>query len=151
MPCTLCLFRMRVCFAYAKWLVKYFRQNFLCRSEKQAEVEFLWHRLPNVSNLTFGYEGSYDTIFENAFAFNRHQLEAYLWKKLERERQRFSKHSWENTEYWGSDSPDRLFRLFSVSGEMKRSEWTQSSFDEDWKWSIEIGYSFLWIGKVDMD
>ena len=51
----------------------------------------------NVSNLTFGYEGSYDTIFENVSFQSTPAGSLVLWEETERERQRFFSYSWENT------------------------------------------------------
>lgn len=61
----------------------------------------------NVSNLTFGYEGSYDTIFENVSFSIDTSWKLGLWEETERERQRFFSYSWENTNT-RERSPDRL-------------------------------------------
>ena len=51
----------------------------------------------NVSNLTFGYEGSYDTIFKMYRFQSTPAGSLVLWEETERERQRFFSYSWENT------------------------------------------------------
>lgn len=51
----------------------------------------------NVSNLTFGYEGSYDTIFENvSFSIDTSWKLGFVGRNG-KERQRFFSYSWENT------------------------------------------------------
>lgn len=61
----------------------------------------------NVSNLTFGYEGSYDTIFENvSFSIDTSWKLGFVGRNG-KERQRFFSYSWENTNT-RERSPDRL-------------------------------------------
>lgn len=62
----------------------------------------------NVSNLTFGYEGSYETQSLKMYRFQSTPAGSLvLWEETERERQRFFSYSWENTNT-RERSPDRL-------------------------------------------
>ena len=59
----------------------------------------------NVSNLTFGYEGSYDTIFENvSFSIDTSWKLGFVGRNG---KGRFFSYSWENTNT-RERSPDRL-------------------------------------------
>ena len=80
----------------------------------------------NVSNLTFGYEGSYDTIFENvSFSIDTSWKLGFVGRNG-KGKTTFLQLLLGKYEYQG---PIGCLRLFSVSGETKRSGTDSSGAD----------------------
>ena len=105
----------------------------------------------NVSNLTFGYEGSYDTIFENVSFSIDTSWKLGLWEETERERQRFFSYSWENTEYQGAITRSVVFDYFPYPVKQKDLERTAAELMEDWKAGVESWRVLCELEKLDMD
>ena len=83
----------------------------------------------NVSNLTFGYEGSYDTIFENvSFSIDTSWKLGFVGRNG-KGKTTFLSVTPGKIRIPGSDHPIGCLRLFSVSGETKRSGTDSSGAD----------------------
>ena len=105
----------------------------------------------NVSNLTFGYEGSYDTIFENvSFSIDTSWKLGFVGRNG-KGKTTFLQLLLGKIRIPGSDHPLGCLRLFSVSGETKDLERTAAELMEDWKAGVESWRVLCELEKVDMD
>ena len=87
------------------------------RKEKQAEGSFYG---TDQCNLTFGYEGSYDTIFENV-SFSIDTSWKFGFGKNGKGKTTFLQLLLGKYEYQGAITHSVVFDYFLVSGETKRS------------------------------
>ena len=101
----------------------------------------------NVSNLTFGYEGSYDTIFENvSFSIDTTRYFVEETKGKTTLLQLSGKH-----EYQGAITRSVVFDYFPYPVKQKDLERTAAELMEDWKAGVESWRVLCELEKLDMD
>lgn len=105
----------------------------------------------NVSNLTFGYEGSYDTIFENvSFSIDTSWKLGFVGRNG-KGKTTFLQLLLGKYEYQGAITRSVVFDYFPYPVKQKDLERTAAELMEDWKAGVESWRVLCELEKVDMD
>ena len=105
----------------------------------------------NVSNLTFGYEGSYDTIFENvSFSIDTSWKLGFVGRNG-KGKTTFLQLLLGKYEYQGAITRSVVFDYFPYPMKQKDLERTAAELMEDWKAGVESWRVLCELEKVDMD
>lgn len=105
----------------------------------------------NVSNLTFGYEGSYDTIFENvSFSIDTSWKLSFVGRNG-KGKTTFLQLLLGKYEYQGAITRSVVFDYFPYPVKQKDLERTAAELMEDWKAGVESWRVLCELEKVDMD
>lgn len=105
----------------------------------------------NVSNLTFGYEGSYDTIFENvSFSIDTSWKLGFVGRNG-KGKTTFLQLLLGKYEYQGAITRSVVFDYFPYPVKQKDLERTAAELMEDWKAGVESWRVLCELEKLDMD
>ena len=105
----------------------------------------------NVSNLTFGYEGSYDTIFENvSFSIDTSWKLGFVGRNG-KGKTTFLQLLLGKYEYQGAITRSVVFDYFPYPVKQKDLERTAAELMEDWKVGVESWRVLCELEKLDMD
>ena len=105
----------------------------------------------NVSNLTFGYEGSYDTIFENvSFSIDTSWKLGFVGRNG-KGKTTFLQLLLGKYEYQGAITRSVVFDYFPYPMKQKDLERTAAELMEDWKAGVESWRVLCELEKLDMD
>ena len=130
---------------------KVYGQNFLCREKKKNRQKGVFMAQINVSNLTFGYEGSYDTIFENvSFSIDTSWKLGFVGRNG-KGKTTFLQLLLGKYEYQGAITRSVVFDYFPYPVKQKDLERTAAELMEDWKAGVESWRVLCELEKVDMD